>query len=107
MNINTILDAVTANEGSTAIDLWALLDHFGAGRGKEITVMYCPTADYDGDIQMQTDTVSAFSSPTALGSNQSGTGVLIERVTPTERYLRCLTANRSAGSVSVYLLGAP
>lgn len=107
MNIYALGEAVEDNEEGDAIDLWALTDHFGAGRGKELVVMYCPTADYDGTLQLQTATDSDFTSPTSLGSALSGTGALIKKLSPTERYLRRKTTSASAGSMSVYLLGSP
>lgn len=107
MNIHTLGEAITANENGTIIDLWSLTDLFGAGRGKGLLLMYCPTAAYDGDVQMQEGAQSDLSDAASLGDNPSGTGLLLEYLQPTKRYIRYVTANRAAGSVSLYLLGAP
>jgi len=39
MKLYTIGEAVTANENGSAIDLWALTDQLGAGRGQELLVV--------------------------------------------------------------------
>ncbi len=106
MNILTIGEAVTANENGAAIDLWAQTDLFGAGRGKELILIYAPTSNYDGTAKIQTAPTSAFAAATDTVTLTGG-AVLVKKITPASRYIRRNTASRTAGSVSLYLLGAP